>query len=146
MDLTELGWNDYFSALFEPFRIEGLSPLRVVAQHRGMCTASGETGDLLAEVSGRFRHLATDPSSYPTVGDWVALEPFARDRGLVHAVLERRSAFVRKAAGETTEAQVVAANVDTVLSSRAWTAISMFAASNGILRRRGTAGPRPSSC
>jgi ribosome biogenesis GTPase len=71
-------------------------------------------GDLLAEVSGRFRHQTIVASGYPTVGDWVALEPFARDRGIIHAVLERRSAFIRKAAGQTTEAQVVAANVDTV--------------------------------
>ncbi len=114
MNLIELGWNEYFSALFEPYRLEGLSPSRVVAQHRDRCATSGEMGDLLAEVSGRFRHQTSDPSSYPTVGDWVALKPFARDRGVIHAVLERRSAFLRKAAGETTEAQVVAANVDTV--------------------------------
>ncbi|MGA2531459.1 MAG: ribosome small subunit-dependent GTPase A [Candidatus Aminicenantales bacterium] len=114
MNLMELGWNEYFSALFEPYRLEGLSPSRVVAQHRDRCATSGEMGDLLAEVSGRFRHQTTDASGYPTVGDWVALEPFASDRGIIHAVLERRSAFIRKAAGQTTEAQVVAANVDTV--------------------------------
>jgi ribosome biogenesis GTPase / thiamine phosphate phosphatase len=114
MNLAELGWNEYFAALFEPYRLEGLSPARVVAQHRDRCTASGEMGDLLAEVSGRFRHQTGDASGYPTVGDWVALEPFAQHRGLIHAVLERRSAFTRKAAGEMTEAQVVAANVDIV--------------------------------
>ncbi len=114
MNLIELGWNEYFAALFEPYRLEGLSPARVVAQHRDRCATTGEMGDLLAEVSGRFRHQADDASGYPTVGDWVALEPFAQHRGLIHAVLERRSAFVRKAAGKTTEAQVVAANVDVV--------------------------------
>ena len=114
MNLIELGWNEYFAALFEPYRLEGLAPYRVVAQHRDRCATSGEMGDLLAEVSGRFRHQTADASGYPTVGDWVALEPFARRRGVIHAVLERRSAFVRKAAGEATEAQVVAANVDTV--------------------------------
>ena len=114
MNLIELGWNEYFAALFEPYRLEGLAPSRVVAQHRDRCAASGEMGDLLVEVSGRFRHQTTDASGYPTIGDWVALEPFARDRGVIHAVLERRSAFIRKAAGPATEAQVVAANVDTV--------------------------------
>ncbi len=44
----------------------------------------------------------------------MALEPFDGNRGLIHAVLERRTAFIRKTAGELTEAQVVAANVDTV--------------------------------
>ena len=114
MKLTELGWNDYFAALFEPHGRAGLSAARVTAQHRDRCFVSGEDGNLLAEVSGRFRHEAADKSAYPTVGDWVALEPFGRRRGLIHAVLERRSAFVRKAAGDSTEAQVAAANVDMV--------------------------------
>jgi ribosome biogenesis GTPase len=46
----------------------------------------------------------------PAVGDWVAV------RGeLAVAVLPRRSAFVRTAAGRTSAAQVVAANLDVVL-------------------------------
>jgi ribosome biogenesis GTPase len=114
MNLIELGWNEYFAALFESYRAGGLSPARVTAQHRDRCLAAGDMGEVWAEVSGRFRHQTTDRSGYPAVGDWVALEPIGRNRGIIHAVLERRSAFIRKAAGELTEAQVVAANVDTV--------------------------------
>ncbi len=114
MDLMELGWNESLSALFEPYGLEGLSPARVVAQHRGAYAVAGETGELLAEVSGRFRHRTSDPADFPAVGDWVAVEPHGRGRGVIHAVLERRSAFARKAAGALTEEQVVAANVDIV--------------------------------
>lgn len=114
MKLTELGWDAFFGALFAPHREAGLIPARVVAQHRDLCLAAGEAGELAAEVSGRFRHETKDRSGYPAVGDWIAVEPFAADRGLVHAVLERRSAFIRKSPGGVTEAQVVAANVDTV--------------------------------
>src|SRR5512147_1774359 len=101
MKLTELGWNDFFGDLFAPHRDAGLVPARVVAQHRDLCLAAAEAGELAAEVSGRFRHETQERSGYPAVGDWVALEPFAEDRGLIHAVLERRSAFVRKTAGES---------------------------------------------
>ena len=52
-------------------------------------------------------------TEYPTVGDWVALEPCGRRRAVIHAVLQRRSAFVRKTAGEASEPQVLAVNVDT---------------------------------
>jgi ribosome biogenesis GTPase len=114
MKLTELGWNDFFGDLFAPYREAGLVPARVVAQHRDLWLAAAETGELAAEVSGRFRHETRERSGYPAVGDWVAVEPFTADRGLIQAVLERRSAFVRKASGELTEAQVVAANIDTV--------------------------------
>lgn len=44
----------------------------------------------------------------------MAMEPSGDDLATIHAVLPRRSAFVRKAAGEVVEAQVAAANVDTV--------------------------------
>ena len=63
---------------------------------------------------GRFRHRALGPADYPAVGDWTAVKPGRGGGALIEAVLPRRSAFVRKAAGEITEAQVVAANVDTV--------------------------------
>ncbi|OGD18632.1 MAG: ribosome small subunit-dependent GTPase A [Candidatus Aminicenantes bacterium RBG_16_63_16] len=114
MKLTDLGWNDFFNDLFEPYRSGGLVPARVIAQHRNRCLAAGEPGEMAAEVSGKFRHQTKDRSGYPAVGDWVALEPFAEDRGLIHAVLERRSVFIRKASGDLTEAQVVAANIDIV--------------------------------
>lgn len=114
MDLIELGWNERFAALFELYRSSGFSPARVIAQHRGASTVATEMGEFRAEVSGRFRHEAAGPAAYPTVGDWIAFEPSGRHRGTIHAVLERRSAFVRKTAGALTEAQVVAANIDTV--------------------------------
>jgi ribosome biogenesis GTPase len=68
-----------------------------------------------AHVSGRFRHHAASRADYPAVGDWVAVKA-ATDarRAVIHGVLPRRSRFSRKVAGETTEEQVVAANVDTV--------------------------------
>ena len=45
--------------------------------------------------------------------------PVTTVRRPIHAVLARRGAFLRKAAGETTEAQVVAANVDVALIATA---------------------------
>src|SRR5439155_548040 len=73
-----------------------------------------DSGDLRASVSGRFRHdAASDPSAYPAVGDWVAVEGATGD-AVIHAVLPRRSALVRQASGKRTEAQVVGANLDVV--------------------------------
>jgi ribosome biogenesis GTPase len=49
------------------------------------------------------------------VGDWVALRKIPGDRsGLIETILPRRSRFSRKVAGELTEEQVVASNIDTV--------------------------------
>jgi ribosome biogenesis GTPase len=49
------------------------------------------------------------------VGDWVALSAAEGDTTVtIDAVIPRASAFVRRAAGRATQAQVVAANVDVV--------------------------------
>lgn len=62
-----------------------------------------------------MRHAAQGRSELPAVGDWVALrQDWGAPRASIFAVLPRRSAFTRKAAGKDMEAQVVAANVDTV--------------------------------
>jgi ribosome biogenesis GTPase len=74
----------------------------------------GRGGERSGEVSGRFRHEALGPADYPAVGDWAAIESRRADQAIIQAILPRRSAFTRKAAGEAVEAQIVAANVDTV--------------------------------
>jgi len=115
MDLKDYGWDAWFEARFAPFAGLGLVPARVVKQSRDLSTLMTEGGDLAGEVSGRFRHRAAGPADFPAAGDWTAVGPGRGGGALIEAVLPRRSAFVRKTAGDVTEAQVVAANVDTVL-------------------------------
>jgi ribosome biogenesis GTPase len=56
------------------------------------------------------------PGGFPAVGDWVALAARPGEgAATIHALLPRRTAFVRKAAHSVTDEQVVAANVDTAL-------------------------------
>ncbi len=114
MSPVDYGWDDEFSVAFEPYAARRLRPARVIKQLRDLSLLWSEQGERRGEVSGKFRFQAADRSAYPVVGDWVAMEPSGDDLATIHAVLPRRSAFVRKAAGEVVEAQVAAANVDTV--------------------------------
>ncbi|HSB61163.1 MAG TPA: GTPase RsgA, partial [Vicinamibacteria bacterium] len=115
MELIELGWTSHFAEAFAQHVGAGLAPGRVSAGFNHLHRVLTREGELLAEVAGRFRHEARGPEDYPAVGDWVALAPRPEEgRGTIHAVLPRKSAFVRKAAGAAVEAQVLAANVDTV--------------------------------
>ncbi len=107
MNLQDLGWDDGFAAAFEPH--DNCIPARVSAQHRGGYDVLTERGELRVRLAGRLRHEAASAADLPAVGDWVALR-----EETVHAVLPRRSAFTRKAAWSPTEAQVLAANLDTV--------------------------------
>jgi ribosome biogenesis GTPase len=114
MDLIEYGWDEGFAAGFAALSGEGLVPGRVIRQSRDRSTIVTAEGECAAEVSGRFRHGALGPSDFPAVGDWAAARPVPDGPALIEAVLPRRTAFTRKAAGEAVEAQIVAANVDTV--------------------------------
>ena len=75
-------------------------------------TAPGRYID--TRVSGRFEYTASGPADYPVTGDWVLVDP-AENLSRIHAVLPRRSTLKRGRAGETSEEQVLAANIDTLL-------------------------------
>jgi ribosome biogenesis GTPase len=116
--LSALGWDSTFAAAFAPFAAAELAPARVVAEHRDRYVAVGGGGvETSAVLAGRLRHEARSRGELPAVGDWVAVArpPSSGDVTSIHAVLPRRTAFVRKAAGDETVAQVVAANVDVAL-------------------------------
>ncbi|NIP43243.1 MAG: ribosome small subunit-dependent GTPase A [candidate division Zixibacteria bacterium] len=115
MNLSDIGWNDYFESLFHKYREKEFVPFRVSQEHKSRYVILGEKGDFNAEISGKFRHEACGKGDFPAVGDWVAVSPRPDEgTGTIHAVLPRKSAFSRKVAGKETEEQVVAANIDTV--------------------------------
>jgi len=117
--IEELGWNTRWDERRRAVDPEAaLSPVRIIAEHRGAYHASD--GDAIAwvELTGRTYHRAQDKRELPTVGDWVLVERWAeavegRGAAVIRHALPRASLLVRKAAGEATLPQPVAANVDT---------------------------------
>ncbi len=112
--LDQYGWNDRFAAAFAEHAAAGRVPARVVLEHTHIYRVATEQGEILARVSGRLRHNARERPDFPAVGDWVVVEPVEDSDARIHAVLPRVSRFSRRAAGDATEEQVVAANIDTV--------------------------------
>ncbi|MDQ3126911.1 MAG: GTPase RsgA, partial [Chloroflexota bacterium] len=113
--LDAFGWTPELALAHAPQAELGREPARVVAEDRGRYQVVGAAGELPAAISGRFRHeAASDPSAYPAVGDWVAVERAANGDTTIHALLPRRTALIRQASGKRTQAQVVGANLDTV--------------------------------
>jgi ribosome biogenesis GTPase / thiamine phosphate phosphatase len=116
MTLKELGWNSYFEALWQEYAGQELIIARAVAQQRGLWRVAGDFAECWASPAGKLREDAEECAAWPAVGDWVAIELLPGDqRAVIHAVLPRRSQFVRKVAGRRVEEQVIAANVDTAL-------------------------------
>jgi ribosome biogenesis GTPase len=114
--LEALGWDDGFEAQLRAREEGGLQPARVAIAHNAFYQLSTTEGDILAEVAGRLRHRSAGAGAQPVVGDWVAIRLGANgNTATIEAVLPRRCCFSRKAAGEPTRRQLVAANIDTVL-------------------------------
>jgi ribosome biogenesis GTPase / thiamine phosphate phosphatase len=113
--LRLFGWDADLGAAFSGHAESGRIAGRIALEHTHIYRVLTADGDLLARVAGRIRHHAGSRADFPAVGDWVALEPptHGGDARIV-AILPRRSRFSRRAAGDPTEEQVVAANIDTV--------------------------------
>lgn len=114
-DLNALGWDETWAKAFAPFAAEGLIPARVAIEFNYIYRLYAESGELQAQHAGKLRHEASSREQLSAVGDWVAARPTAGEASAtIEAVLPRRSKFSRKVAGELTEEQIVAANIDTV--------------------------------
>ncbi len=112
--LESLGWTAALADAALAHAADGHRPARIVAEDRGSYQVLGPDGEQRASVTGRFRHETSDPAAFPAVGDWVAVDTSPAGDTTIHAVMPRRSALVRQAAGRRTEAQVVGANLDLV--------------------------------
>ena len=113
--LAQLGWRPELEEAFAPHAVSGLVPGRVALEHTHIYRVLTPHGDVLARVTGRIRHHASSRADFPAVGDWVAIDrPAQGGDARIVEILPRRSRFSRRSAGDRTEEQVVAANIDTV--------------------------------
>lgn len=131
MDLKQLGWDVDTQKRFGEANIAGrhVVPARVARQDRDSYVVYAASANRAAAAGadvpcrarrvclrGGLRHAAASPSELPAVGDWVAVyAPPAEPGGRIEAVVPRRTCLMRKAAGAGVQAQVLAANVDTLL-------------------------------
>lgn len=89
---------------------------RVSVQHKDKYKVITEDGEAWAEVSGKFKFSSFGTDDFPAVGDWVMVDRTSDINGnaIIHNVLKRKSSFERKVAGDRSDIQIVATNVDTV--------------------------------
>lgn len=102
--LADLGWSAFFLAQLELSEIGQCQPARVAGVHRTRLAVLGEAGPQSVTLPG---HGST---AGVAVGDWLLVGP----QGQMLRRLERRSLVQRRAAGTGVEAQLIAANVDTL--------------------------------
>lgn len=116
MTLTSLGWTDELKKAFEPYKAKGWIPARLIREtviNYGAFTGDGDEIDVI--LCGRVWHAAACDADLPAVGDWVAVELGNENQdSVIRATLPRRTCFSRKMPGNSSQAQVIGANIDIV--------------------------------
>jgi ribosome biogenesis GTPase len=114
MPLEDFGWNDEWARHYEGWAGKpGLEPGRVIIGFNYLFRVRMEDAEIEAMLSGRLKHTAASQGALPAVGDWVVVRrQSGRARGAIVSVFPRRSRFSRRTAGNVTDEQVVAANID----------------------------------
>ena len=111
MKLTELGWLQYERKQAPQLTDEAVG--RIGIENKTNFVLHTDGGELAGIIQGKFRHIAKTPSDFPKVGDWVVYEKLPNeDKAIIQKVLPRYSVIARKSAGDSTDAQVIASNVD----------------------------------
>ena len=99
--LASLGWDSRFAEKFIEIAPPGAVAARVLADYGASYLV--HDGDGVQRATAR--HVD------PTVGDWVVLDG-SEIGGEIRGIVERRTIFSRRAAGNENREQVLAANVD----------------------------------
>ncbi len=113
--LKTVGLDDEWQKLFQPFAEQGYALGRVAIQERNQYKVYSSIGFIDAQVTGKYLYTAETQADLPQVGDWVVMMLFEdENKGIISECLPRRTKISRKAAGQRTDEQVIAANIDTI--------------------------------
>ena len=104
-NLPQLGWKPCFQQQLGADEKKTCYPARIAQIHRSHCIVWSNQGTENFETG-----VFSDPKNM-AVGDWILI-PNESERSL--RILDRETVLIRKAAGNRTHAQLIAANVDTL--------------------------------
>jgi ribosome biogenesis GTPase len=112
-DHHTLGWEDFFEQQLTPKERRRFQPARIIEAYRKRFLVHTGSEVLWSLGRGSMFHHAKDPTELPAVGDWALIERTPQaEHARLWRLLDRRSALIRQAAGERTQAQVISANLD----------------------------------
>ncbi len=113
--LSELGFNATLKQTQSEYRLTDFEIGRVIAEYKEKYVVKTVEGEFEAEITGNLRFSAAGREDFPAVGDWVALTLYETGLAIIRRVFPRYSVIKRKSAGNTSEVQVIAANIDFAL-------------------------------
>ena len=120
MDLSKLGWSDYFQAFAREYDGQDYIIARVSCQLKKRYVVLWEGGEMEAVILGRFRYQAESMADFPVVGDWVLIKKEkGSEKAIIHHILPRKTKIsrdtgTRKGRRHISDEQVIVANVDII--------------------------------
>ena len=111
--MSDLGFDQWFDAHATELLSDQSGIARVSSVDRGSYLIRNESGEVPAELSGKFSYQIESSVDLPCVGDWVTAQYY--DNGtaaLIHRVFPRKTFLRRKTAGANVDFQMIAANID----------------------------------
>ena len=113
MELKDLGFDDWFQHKQAESERSHCSAARVTALDRDNYLVRNESGEVLAELAGRFVFSTESSIDFPTVGDWAFVQYHNSDTlAIIEDLFPRKSVLRRKAAGKKVDYQMIASNID----------------------------------
>ena len=113
IQLSSLGFDQWFAAHVDAILPEGQGIARVSAVDRNAYSIRDASGEISAELAGKFYFQVESSVELPCVGDWVTVQ-YHNDHtsAIIHGVFPRRTFLRRKRAGVEVDHQMIAANID----------------------------------
>ncbi len=116
MELTTLGFDQWFQDKRSEAQRPDCSVARVTAVHKDSYLVRNENSEVLAELAGSFMYAAESSIDLPSVGDWALVQYHnGGSFAIIHGLLPRKSFLRRKTAGKKIDYQMIAVNIDAAL-------------------------------
>lgn len=113
MEFKNLGFDAFFQKHSQECQLESISIGRICAEYKENYKLFCEFGELNASISGKFRNNCKIREDFPAVGDWVLFDYIENEnKAIIQEIFPRKSKFSRKVAGQQTQEQIIASNVD----------------------------------
>lgn len=112
MKLEELGYNNILEKFKVEHNLDREEIGRVIAEHKERYVVKTTRGEFISEVTGNMRFTARSREDFPAVGDWVVVNTFDSDNGIIYKIFPRFSIIKRQAVGQPGEIQIMATNIE----------------------------------
>jgi ribosome biogenesis GTPase len=115
LKLLDIGWNNNIEDNYRKLGIDNVLLGRIIFHSGKQYKIITTTGESIANISSSVINSITNKSDFPSVGDWVCLKKIDEFRPYnIVKIIPRINKLSRKVAGDKSEEQIIASNIDIV--------------------------------